>query len=116
MLSGRYTNFNFCSMAGIAGVAESIIMAIQDLKTSMCIVHCYICATGGTKQDLIIAGCHSGNFMTLKPVNKSKKENVPQAHQNLIRVLISLSTLKHKYFVSADVCGYVKLWTSNIKP
>ena len=48
MLSGRYTNFNFCSMAGIAGVAESIIRAIQDLKTSMCIVHCYICATGGT--------------------------------------------------------------------
>jgi hypothetical protein len=27
-----------------------------------------------------------------------------------------LESLRHKYFVSADVCGIVKVWTSTFKP
>lgn len=38
------------------------------------------------------------------------------AHNNLIRVLTSLSALKHRFFVSADVCGFIKVWTSAMKP
>ena len=38
------------------------------------------------------------------------------AHNNLIRVLTSLQTLRDKYFISADVCGYVKVWVSGLKP
>ena len=38
------------------------------------------------------------------------------AHNNLIRVLTSLGTLKHKFFASADVCGFIKVWTAAMKP
>lgn len=38
------------------------------------------------------------------------------AHNNLIRVLKSLSTLGDKFFVSADVCGIIKVWQSALKP
>ena len=35
---------------------------------------------------------------------------------NLIRVLASLSTLRHKFFVSADVCGFIKVWAAQMRP
>ena len=38
------------------------------------------------------------------------------AHNNLIRVLTSLKSLRDKYFVSADVCGFIKVWVSTVKP
>ncbi len=38
------------------------------------------------------------------------------AHNNLIRVLTSLSTLNDRFFISADVCGFVKVWQSALKP
>jgi len=34
----------------------------------------------------------------------------------LIRVIVNLEALKNKYFVTADVCGIVKVWTSSFKP
>ena len=30
--------------------------------------------------------------------------------------MTSLSALKHRFFVSADVCGFIKVWTSTMKP
>jgi hypothetical protein len=41
---------------------------------------------------------------------------VSNAHYNLIRVIISLESVKHRYFVTADVCGIVKVWSSTFKP
>ena len=38
------------------------------------------------------------------------------AHSNLIRVLASLSTLRNKFFVSADVCGFIKVWAAQMRP
>ena len=70
----------------------------------------------GSRQDILVAGCHSGNFITIKTTQRSKKETLSLAHNNLIRVLTSLSTLKNKFFVSADVCGFIKVWTSSMKP
>ena len=68
----------------------------------------------------LIAGCHTGNILIIN--NNSvkagvaqtgvKKELVNNAHQNLIRVIVSLETLRHRFFVSADVCGIIKVWTS----
>ena len=68
------------------------------------------------KKDIIIAGCHSGNLITIRMQYRSKKEVFNLAHNNLIRVLTSLSSLRDKYFVSADVCGFIKLWVSTAKP
>lgn len=45
-----------------------------------------------------------------------KKEQINNAHYNLIRVVASLETLKHRFFVTSDVCGIIKLWTSATKP
>jgi hypothetical protein len=47
---------------------------------------------------------------------KQKKEQVINAHYNLIRVIVSLKTLKDRYFVTADVCGFLKVWSSSFKP
>lgn len=69
----------------------------------------------GPKMDILVTGCHSGNFMTLK-VGLGKKEIVQEAHINLIRCLISLNSLGNKYFVSADVCGIIKVWSSTLVP
>ena len=38
------------------------------------------------------------------------------AHYNLIRVIVSLEALKNRFFVSADVCGILKVWSSHLKP
>ena len=81
-----------------------------NTETITCIV-----ATSARK-DIIVAGCHSGNFITIRTMQRTKKEVVNLAHNNLIRVLTSLESLKDKYFVSADVCGYVKVWVSSTKP
>ena len=49
-------------------------------------------------------------------ITKSKKETIINGHYNLIRVIITLESLKNKYFVTADVCGIVKVWASFFKP
>jgi hypothetical protein len=41
-----------------------------------------------------------------------KKEQINSAHYNLIRVIVTLETLKNRYFATADVCGIVKVWSS----
>lgn len=79
-------------------------------ETITCIV-----ATG-QKQDLLIAGCHSGNIISIKTAYRTKKEVLNLAHNNLIRVLTSLEALRDRFFVSADVCGFIKVWVSLPKP
>ena len=49
-------------------------------------------------------------------MQRTKKEVISLAHNNLIRVLTSLSSLNDRYFVSADVCGFIKVWVSLPKP
>eukprot|EP00347_Sterkiella_histriomuscorum_P021612 403333373 len=61
-------------------------------------------------KDIIVAGCHSGNLLIVSVSQRAKKEQINNAHYNLIRVIVSLEALKNKYFVSADVCGIVKVW------
>ena len=81
-------------------------------------------SSGSQKHEYLIAGCHSGNLLiisnsSVKPGAshlQAKKETVNNAHYNLIRVIVSLEALKHKFFVSADVCGIVKVWNSSMKP
>ena len=64
-------------------------------------------ASTGPKKNILIAGCHSGNLMIFSASSKSKKEVINNAHYNLIRVVLSLESLKNKYFVTADVCGII---------
>lgn len=68
------------------------------------------------RKDILIAGCHSGNLISITSKQRSKREVINLAHNNLIRVLTSLTSLKDRYFVSADVCGFIKVWISGIKP
>ena len=73
----------------------------------------------GPKQNLLVAGCHSGNFLLVRSRILGKqldKETIENAHHSLIRVIISLRMLKDKYFLSADVCGVIKVWLSDIVP
>ena len=75
-------------------------------------------ATGALKH-LFVAGCHSGNFLIIKSksIDKNmKKETIEGAHFNLIRVILSLSNLRDKFFLSADVCGFIKVWYSDMEP
>lgn len=67
------------------------------------------------KSDLIVAGCHSGNLLLISTTTKAKREQISMAHYNLIRVIVTLEALKDKYFVSADVCGIVKVWVAQFK-
>lgn len=60
----------------------------------------------------MIAGCHSGNILLINVLTKNKKDQINIAHYNLIRVIVSLESLKNKYFVTADVCGILKVWTA----
>lgn len=75
--------------------------------------------TTGPLQHLIVAGCHSGNFLVVKSRilgRNLQKETVENAHHNLIRVITSLRTLGDRYFLSADVCGFVKVWYADLTP
>lgn len=68
---------------------------------------------------MLVAGCHSGNLMIVNCQKTEKREIIESAHDNLLRVVCSLSELKHRYFLSADVCGYVRAWSTvvnNLKP
>lgn len=85
-----------------------------DLSIKTETITCIVCT--GPKQDLLIAGCHSGNLIAIKTVTRTKKEVINLAHNNLIRVVTSLTALRDRYFVSADVCGFVKVWFSAPKP
>jgi hypothetical protein len=52
--------------------------------------------TTGSLKHLIVAGCHSGNFLIVKSKilgKKFEKETVENAHQNLVRVVCSLKQL-----------------------
>jgi WD40 repeat protein len=69
-----------------------------------------ISSTGSLKKEILVAGCHSGNLILINSLTKTKKETMNNAHYNLIRVIVSLESLKNKYFVTADVCGIVKVW------
>ena len=79
-------------------------------ETITCIVNT------GPRKDVLVAGCHSGNFITCRTDRRSKKDTVPLAHPNLVRVLVSLNQLNHRYFASADVCGVVKVWYAEMRP
>ena len=76
-------------------------------------------ATGPLRY-LIVAGCHSGNFLIFKSKilggKKVEKEKLDNAHSNLIRVILSLSSLRDKYFLSADVSGFIKVWYADMIP
>ena len=87
-------------------------------ETITCIAATGYSGTGSNsnKRDILVAGCHSGNLIVVNANSKTKKECINNAHYNLIRVIVSLEALYHKYFVSADVCGIVKVWTSTLKP
>jgi len=74
-----------------------------------------ICLTG-TNQELIVTGCHSGNIHIQKTLTFSDSRSINSAHLNLIRSIISLSSLNDEYFVSADVCGTIKVWPSYLIP
>jgi len=77
------------------------------------------CAISGQNLDMLVAGCHSGNLMLVNCQKTEKREIIETAHENLLRVVCSLSELKHRYFLSADVCGYVRAWSTvvnNLKP
>ena len=75
---------------------------------------------GSLKKEYLLAGCHSGNLLiiqnsSVKPgiqPSQVKKEQINSAHYNLIRVIVTLETLKNRYFATADVCGIVKVWSS----
>jgi hypothetical protein len=76
-------------------------------------------AVSGQNKEMLVAGCHSGNLMIVNTQKTDKQEVIEAAHDNLLRVVCSLSELKHRYFLSADVCGYVRAWStvvSNLKP
>ena len=75
-----------------------------------------IAVTGYKSKEILVAGCHSGNLLMINTSSKLKKEQINSAHYNLIRVIVSLESLKNKYFVTADVCGIVKVWPSQYKP
>ena len=77
-------------------------------------ITCIACT--GPKKDLLVAGCHSGNLITVSVPSRTKREQIQSAHYNLIRVIVTLEALKNKYFVTADVCGILKVWTSQSKP
>lgn len=58
----------------------------------------------------MVAGCHSGNLLVINPKSKAVS-TVDQAHLNLVRGVVSLDyVLRGEYFISADVCGFVKVW------
>lgn len=74
-----------------------------------------ICSTG-SKHEILVAGCHSGNLNLHRTSNITEQKTIYNAHLNLIRAIISLRSLGNRYFVSADVCGAIKVWPSNIQP
>ena len=69
----------------------------------------------GTK-DILVAGCHSGNMLVISVSTRTQKEQMASAHYNLIRVIVSLEAMKNRFFITADVCGVVKVWSSSFKP
>lgn len=79
---------------------------------------------GSMKKEYLLAGCHSGNLLIIQnssvkagvQPSQVRKEQINSAHYNLIRVIVTLETLKNRYFATADVCGIVKVWSSQLKP
>ena len=66
--------------------------------------------------DFVVAGCHSGNLKMIH-VKSLQMNTTDQAHQNLIRGICSLQAgFRDAYFVTADVCGFVKVWRTDKQP
>lgn len=72
----------------------------------------------GPKKNLLVTGCHTGNINIHKSQSLAAGDTktIQQAHVNLIRVVASLDTLGNNFFVSADVCGTIKVWPADITP
>lgn len=85
-----------------------------DLSISTETITCIVATSA--RKDILVAGCHSGNLITIRTNQRTKKEVVSLAHNNLIRVLKSFSAMRDKYFLSADVCGIVKVWVATAIP
>lgn len=70
----------------------------------------------GINSEIVLSGCHSGNIHIGKISQLNDYKTIYNAHRSLIRVLISLTSLNHQYFISADVSGTIKVWPTNINP
>lgn len=74
----------------------------------------------GPGKSLLIAACHSGNLLSIKTSSLMEhvlqKEFVENAHYNLIRGITSLKSLDNKFYLTADVCGFLKVWASTFVP
>jgi WD40 repeat protein len=102
-----------CTLKFWSAINSSTSLKIESqilTETITCI------AATGTSLNILVAGCHSGNLILVNSSSKTKKETVNNAHYNLIRVVVSLEAVRNKYFVTADVCGIVKVWSASFKP
>ena len=79
------------------------------------------------KRDLLVAGFPNGDISVYHqifklpqsakaPDYKQRMHTVQMAHAHLIRSIISLCRLKHRYFYSLDVCGRLKVWSATPVP
>jgi WD40 repeat protein len=73
-------------------------------------------ALSGKKFGLLIGGYPNGDFVIYDTLYREKLVTIERAHEHLIRVILSLEKLEHKYFVTLDVCGVIKVWSSTQKP
>jgi len=91
--------------------AERLIVE-EELQTET--ITCF--AISGQRKDILFACCHSGNLLVVSLAIFQKKDTVDLAHTNLIRAITTLEGLNNEYFVTADVCGTIKVWASILKP
>ena len=84
----------------------------MQTETTTCLCVC------GPKKNMLVTGCHSGNINIHKShlLLPSDVKTIYQAHQNLIRVVTSLDSLNNSFFLTADVCGTIKVWPIDITP
>ncbi len=68
-------------------VSDNDIKVTQQVstETTTCVVNT------GQKKELLVTGCHSGNIHIQKIENMNDIKTVQNAHQNLIRALVSLT-------------------------
>lgn len=66
--------------------------------------------------NLLVGGHPNGDFAVYETTYKERVHIWEGAHDHLIRVIISLDKFDHKYFATLDVCGVLKIWSSQNKP
>lgn len=67
------------------------------------------------KKSIFAAGCQSGNIIMID-LEEITFKTCEQAHQNLIRCIVPMQRYYNgNYFVSADVCGFLKVWATKSK-